>query len=133
MDNASALLHSMSVPNSVSPCAISTVVYLCNRKFGRAVSVSGGLSLTLLTSQEPDASKFRVFRCTIFAKVPDKLCRRLGEKAFRGIMDGYPPDAPGIASETLLHDALRRRYMLCFINTFPPAPPLLLGRRYPDF
>jgi hypothetical protein len=31
----------------------------------------------------------------VFAKVPDKLRRKLGEKAFRGVMVGYPPDAPG--------------------------------------
>jgi hypothetical protein len=95
MDNVSALFNNMSIPNSMSSCAISTIVYLCNRMFSRAVGVSGGLSLTLLTSPEPDASKFRVFRCTIFAKVPDKLRRRLGEKAFRGIMVDYPSDAPG--------------------------------------
>jgi hypothetical protein len=50
---------------------------------------------TLLTSQEPDASKFRVFGCNVFAKVPDKLCRNFGGKAFRGIMVGYTHDAPG--------------------------------------
>jgi hypothetical protein len=43
----------------------------------------------------PDASKFRVYGWTVFAKVTDKLRRKLGEKAFRGIMVGYPPDAPG--------------------------------------
>jgi hypothetical protein len=30
-----------------------------------------------------------------FAKVPDVLRRKLGEKTFRGIMVGYPHDAPG--------------------------------------
>jgi hypothetical protein len=29
------------------------------------------------------------------AQVPEKLRRKLGEKAFRGIMVGYPRDAPG--------------------------------------
>jgi hypothetical protein len=38
---------------------------------------------------------FRVFGCAIFAKVPDKQHRKLSEKAFRGAMVGYPPDAPG--------------------------------------
>jgi hypothetical protein len=70
-------------------------VYLRNRTFSRAVGVSGSVLLILLTSQELDASKFRVFVCTVFAKVPGKLRRKLGEKAFRGIMVGNPPDAPG--------------------------------------
>jgi hypothetical protein len=43
----------------------------------------------------PDASKFRVFGCAVFAKVPDKLRRKLSEKAFRGVMVGYPTNAPG--------------------------------------
>jgi hypothetical protein len=43
----------------------------------------------------PDASKFRVFSCAVFAKVPDIQRRKLiSEKAFRGVMVGYPPDAP---------------------------------------
>jgi predicted ATP-grasp superfamily ATP-dependent carboligase len=88
-DNAFAMLHNMYVPNSMWSCVISIVVYLRNRTFSHVVSVSGGVPLTLLTSQEPDASKFRVFGCTVFAKVPDKLRRKLGEKAFRGIMVGY--------------------------------------------
>jgi hypothetical protein len=50
--------------------------------------------MTLLTQVEPDASKFRVFGCAVFAKVPDKLRRKLGEKAFRSVMVGYPPGAP---------------------------------------
>jgi hypothetical protein len=45
--------------------------------------------------KSPTASKFRVFGCTIFAKVPDKLRRKLREKAFCGILVGYPPQAPG--------------------------------------
>jgi hypothetical protein len=72
-DNASALRHNMSVPNSLWSCAISTAVYLRNRTFSRTVGVSGGVPLTLLTSKEPDASKFCVFGCIVFAKVPDKL------------------------------------------------------------
>jgi hypothetical protein len=94
-DNASAPLHIMSVPNSMCSCAISHVVYLRNRMFSRAVGVSCGVPLTLLTLQDPDASKFRVFGCIVLAKVPDKLRRNLGEKVFRGIMVGYPPDTPG--------------------------------------
>jgi hypothetical protein len=35
-----------------------------------------------------------VFGCTIFAYVPDKLRRKLGEMAFRGAMVGFPSDAP---------------------------------------
>jgi hypothetical protein len=76
-------------------CAISTVVYIRNCAFSRAVGVYGGVPLTLLTSHAPDASKFRVFGCIVFAKVPDKLRCKLGEKSLRGVMVGYPPDAPG--------------------------------------
>jgi hypothetical protein len=94
-DSASALLRGMSVPKSMRSCAINTVVYLRNRMFSRVVGASGGFAPTLLTSQAHDASKFRVFRCTVCAKIPDKLCRKLGEKAFCGIIVGYPPDAPG--------------------------------------
>jgi hypothetical protein len=61
LDNASTLPHNMSVPNSMWSFAISTVVYLRNRMFSRAFGVTSGVPLTLLTSQEPDASKFRVF------------------------------------------------------------------------
>jgi hypothetical protein len=94
-DSAYALLHGMSVPNSMWSCAISTVVYLRDRMCSRVVGASSGVPLTLLTSQAPDASKFRVFGYIVFAHVPDKLRRKLKEKAFRGIIVGYPPDAPG--------------------------------------
>jgi hypothetical protein len=93
-DNTSAMLHSMSVPNSMWSCAVSTVVYLRNGTYNRAVGLSGGVPLTMLTLTSPDASKFRVFGCDVFAKVPDKLRRKLGEKAFRGVMVGYPHEAP---------------------------------------
>jgi hypothetical protein len=94
-DNTFAMLHSMAVPNSMWSSAVSTIVYLRNRTYSRSVGLTGGIPLTLLTSSVPDASKFRVFGCAVFAKVPDNLCRKLGEKAFRGVMVGNPPDAPG--------------------------------------
>jgi hypothetical protein len=104
-DNASDLMHNISVPNSMWSCAISTVVYLRNRMFNRAAGISGGAPLTLLTSHAPDASKFRVSGCSVFAKVPDKLRYKHGEKAFRGIMVGYPFDAPGYC---IYNSAIRR-------------------------
>jgi hypothetical protein len=87
-DNASAMLHDMAVPNSMWSCAVITVVYLRNRTYSRSVGLTGGIPLTLLTSSAHDASKFRVFGCAVFVKVPDKLRRKLGEKAFRGVMVG---------------------------------------------
>jgi hypothetical protein len=93
--NASAMLHSMAVPNSTWSCVVSTVVYLRNRTYSRSIGAKGGIPLTLLTSFVLDASMFRVFGCAVFAKVPDKLRRKLSEKAFRGVVVGYPPDAPG--------------------------------------
>jgi hypothetical protein len=70
------------------------VVYLRNRTFSRAVGLSGVVSNTLLTSKAPDASKFRVFGCIVFAKVPHKLRRKRGEKTFSGVLVGYLFDAP---------------------------------------
>jgi hypothetical protein len=81
-DNASAMLHGMAAPNYRWSCVVSTVVYLRNRTCNRSVGLTGGIPLTLLTSSAPDASKFRVFGCAVFAKVPDKLRRKLGEKHF---------------------------------------------------
>jgi hypothetical protein len=43
----------------------------------------------------PDASTFRVFGCAVFAKVPDNLRRKLGLKAFRGVMVGYSHNSHG--------------------------------------
>jgi hypothetical protein len=75
-------------------CAISTVVPLRNRTYIRAVGPFGRVALTLLTGAVLDASAFRVFGCTIFAKVPDNLRRKLGMKAFRGVMVGYSQNSP---------------------------------------
>jgi hypothetical protein len=75
-------------------CDVSKVVYLRNRTYNLPVGLTGGVPLTLLTSSAPNDSKFRIFGCTVFVKVPDKLRREFGEKAFRGVMVGYPPDAP---------------------------------------
>jgi hypothetical protein len=94
-DNAYAMLHIMAVPSFMWSCAVNIAMYLRNRTYNRSVDLSGGAPLTLLTSCVPDASKFRVFGCTIFAKVPDKLRRKLSDKAFRGVMVGYPPNAHG--------------------------------------
>jgi hypothetical protein len=85
----------MAVPNSMWSCALNTVVYLRNCTYSCSVGPNGGIPLTLLTSSVSKASKFRVFGCAVFAKVPDKLRRKLCEKAFRGVMVGYPIDAPG--------------------------------------
>jgi hypothetical protein len=57
-------------------------VYLRNRTYNRSVGLTGGIPLTLLMSSAPDASKFRVIGYSVFAKVPDKLRRELGEKRF---------------------------------------------------
>jgi hypothetical protein len=81
-DCASSMLHSLSVPNSMWSCAISTVGHLRNRTYSRAVGPSGGVPITLLTEAVPNASVFRVFGCTAFAKVHDSLTRKLGMKAF---------------------------------------------------
>jgi transposase InsO family protein len=94
-DCASSMLHAMSMPNSTWSCAINTVVYLRNRTYTRAVGPFGGVPITLLTGAVPDASVFRVFGCTVFAKVPDSLRRKLGLKAFRGAMVGYSHNSPG--------------------------------------
>jgi hypothetical protein len=94
-DNAYAMLYTMAVPDSMWSCAVNNVVYLRNRTYNRSVGLTGGIPLTLLTSSVLDASKFRVFGCAVFAKVPDKLRRKLREKAFRGVIVGYPTDAPG--------------------------------------
>jgi hypothetical protein len=94
-DNAFAMMHNMSIPNAMWSCAVSIVVYLRNRTYNRAVGFSRGVPLTLLAQVEPDASKLRVFGCVVFAKVPHKLRRKLGEKAFRGVMVSYPPYAMG--------------------------------------
>jgi hypothetical protein len=94
-DNAYAMLHSVAVPNSRWSCAVSALVFFRNRTYNRSVGLTSGIPLTLHTSSVPGASKFHVFGCAVSAKVPDKLRRKLGEKAFRGVMVGYPPDAPG--------------------------------------
>jgi hypothetical protein len=94
-DCASSMLHAMSVPNSMWSCSISTVVHLRKRTYSRAVGPSRGVLVTLLTGAVPDASVFRVFGCAAFAKVPDTLRRKLGMKAFRGVMVGYSHNSPG--------------------------------------
>jgi hypothetical protein len=84
------MMHGTYVPNSMWSCAVIIIVYLCNRTSSRAI----GVLVTLLTSKVPDASKFRVVGCIAFTNVLDKLRRKLGEKAFRGVIVGYPHDAP---------------------------------------
>jgi hypothetical protein len=84
----------MAVPNFMRSCVFSTVVYLRNRTYSLSVGLTGGVHLTFLTLSAPDASKFRIVGCNVFAKVPDKLRRKLSEKAFRGVMVGCPPNAP---------------------------------------
>jgi hypothetical protein len=106
--------NNMSVPNAMWSCAVSTVVFLRNRTFNSAVGISGSVPLTLLTQVEHDASKFRVFGGAIFAKVPDKLRRKLGEKAFRGVMVGFPPGRPRlpcVQSGYTAHHYLRARHV----------------------
>jgi hypothetical protein len=43
------------------------------------------------STQEPE---IRVFGCIVIAKVPNNFYRKLGEKAFRGIIVGYQLDVP---------------------------------------
>jgi hypothetical protein len=94
-DCASSMLHAMAVPNIMWSCAISTMVHMRNRTFRKAVGPSRAVPITLLTSAVIDASTFRVFGCAVFAKVPDNLTRKLGLKAFRGVMVGYSKNSPG--------------------------------------
>jgi hypothetical protein len=69
-------------------------VVVRNRTYNRSVGLTGGIPLTLLTLSTPDASEFSVVGCTVFAKGTDKLRRKLGEKAFRAVMVGYPHNVP---------------------------------------
>jgi hypothetical protein len=95
-DCASSMLHAIYVCNSMWSCAINKVMYLRNRTYSRVVGPSGRVPLTLLiTGTVRDAYAFRVFGCTIFAKVLDNLRRKLGMKAFRGVMVGYSHNSPG--------------------------------------
>jgi hypothetical protein len=87
------MIHCMSVPNSMWSWAVSVVVHLRNRTFSRAGRLPGDVPITLLTSKALEGSKFRVIGCAVFTIVLDKLRRKLGEKAFRGVMLGYLPDA----------------------------------------
>jgi hypothetical protein len=82
-------------PNHMLSCTISTVVHLRNRAFSKAVGPSKGVPLIHLTGAVLDASTFRVFGCTLFAKVPYNLKRKLGLIAFRGVMVGYSHNSPG--------------------------------------
>jgi hypothetical protein len=95
-DNVFAMMHIVPVLSSMCSCAISTVVYLRNRTISRAAGPSRGVPLTLMTSGTQGATTLRVFGCIAFLKVPDKLRRKLGEKAFRGIMVGYPSNHGGL-------------------------------------
>jgi hypothetical protein len=80
-DNASVMFQSMKLPNFMWSCVVNITVYRRNLTYNRAVGLCGGASITLLTSTPPDASRFRVIGCTVFAKVPDKLRRKLNEKS----------------------------------------------------
>jgi uncharacterized membrane protein len=98
----------MSISKSIAhSAAVSTVVYLRNRTFSRAVGLSGDVSITLFTSTAPDAYKFRVFGCIIFAKVPDILRQKLGEKALQGVMVGYPSHASWYRVDNLVMRRIR--------------------------
>jgi hypothetical protein len=119
------MMHSMSVPNAMWSCAVSTIVYLRSRNFSRVVRPSCGVSLTLLTRVEPDAPKFRVLGCTVFTKVPDKLRRRLGEMAFRGAMVGYPSDAPYYRLYNPVTRRITNSVHVMFQKTYPAFCPLL--------
>jgi hypothetical protein len=81
-DNAFAMLHIMAVPNSMWSSAVSTVVYTRNRTYSRLVGLTGSIPPTLFTSSAPNASKLRIFGCTVFSKVPHKLRRKLGKNGF---------------------------------------------------
>jgi hypothetical protein len=90
---SSAMMHTTFLTYSMLLCAVSTVVYLRNRAFNRAVGLSCSVPLTLITLVDPNASKFHVFGCIVFAKVHDKLHHKLGEKALRDVKFGYPSEA----------------------------------------
>jgi hypothetical protein len=89
-----AMIQSMAIPNHMWSCDVIIDVYMRNRTYSRSIGLTGGVPLTLLTLSSPDVSKFRVFGYTVFAKVPDTLRRKLIERSFRGVMVGYPPNAP---------------------------------------
>jgi hypothetical protein len=131
-DNAFAMLHSMTVPNSMWSCDVKTVVYLRNRIYSRSVGLTGGVTLTLLTSSAPDASRFCIFGCAVFAKVPDKLRREFGEKAFRGVMVGYSPKAHGYRIYNPETRRITTSVDVVFQEKHPRvrrAPPRRLGHR----
>jgi hypothetical protein len=111
------MMHHMSVPNFMWSCAVCTIVYLRNRTFSRAVHPLGGVPLTLLTQVDPNASKFRVFGCTFFAKVPN--LRKLGERAFRGVMVGYSFDVLGYRAYNLVPRRMTTSVHVMFKQTVP--------------
>jgi hypothetical protein len=112
-DNAYPMLYIMAVPNFMLSCTVNTVVYMRNRTCSCSVGLTGGAPLTLLASSALDASKFGVFGCTVFAKVPDKLRREFSEIAFRGVMVGFPP---GTCRAVL---TLRHAFLFLGLRFFP--------------
>jgi hypothetical protein len=109
----------MSVSNAMWSSAVITVVYFRNRTFSRAVGPFGGVPLTLLTLVEPYASKFHVDSCIFFAKVHDKLRRKLGEKAFCGVMVGFPSDTPCYR----MYNPVTRRITTCVLVILQETVP----------
>jgi hypothetical protein len=90
------MMYSMNVLNFMWSCAVSKIVYhKTANSVGLYVGPSGGLPLTLTALAGPNAYKFLVFGCTIFAEVPDKLRRKQNENAFRGVMVDYRTDTLG--------------------------------------
>jgi hypothetical protein len=72
--SACAMLHSMSVPNSMWSCVVIIVVYLRNRTYIRSVGLSGGISLVA----SPSLSLRR--RC-LTHPIPRLRVRRLRQSA----------------------------------------------------
>jgi hypothetical protein len=117
-ENASAMMHIMSVSNSVWSCAVSTVVSLRNRTFSRANNLSSGVRITLLTSKAPDASKFRISGCSVFAKVSDKLRNKLGENGCPALASAIHMMLKDNVPTTMLRATSPHLYMLFFKSTF---------------
>jgi hypothetical protein len=69
---------------------MSTVIFLRNRAFSRTVGLGDGVPLTLLSSDVPYASGFKVFGCISFAK--SQATSNLAAKYFLGVFVGYPPN-----------------------------------------
>ena len=93
MNCARSMLHAANLPGELWAEAVSTAVYLINRR--STTAVGNGIPLQIFSGRDVNLGHLRVFGCKAFVKVAQPRSAKFAPRSKAMVFVGYPADRKG--------------------------------------